>query len=270
MKIRPTTTADHEGMKQIWRVCFDDDEAFIALFFTYSNYWQAMVAEEDNVLISMLFALPSTNDFWYIYACATLPQYRQRGIMAQLLDAVYQRALNEKQKGIVIVPADNRLREYYKKHGFIDTFSLKKAIFTPANVVSEIEETELSVAEIVCLRGRFFYNSFAWSETHIDLVRQAVQLANGDIGTFKYQNALGYAVCEPTNHLIVKELAIERAILTTETLQTLANFLGTRFETTKVEFHLNANATIDGTREPFAMLKSPIPRTENYFNLALE
>ncbi len=270
MKIRLATTADHTQMRQIWRTCFDDDEAFIALFFTYSNYWRAMVVEEDNVLISMLFALPTTNDFWYIYACATLPQYRQRSAMAQLLNAVYQRALNEKQKGIVIVPADNHLREYYKKHGFIDTFSLKKAIFTPANANSEIEETELSTAEIVRLRDDFFNNSFAWSETHINLVRQTLQLAHGDIVTFKYQNALGYAVCEPTNHLIVKELAIECTILTTETLQTLANFLGARFNTTKIEFHLNANAPTDGTRMPFAMIKSPIPCPENYFNLALE
>ncbi len=270
MKIRQATPADYEQMKAIWRVCFDDEEAFIALFFEYSDYWQALVMEKDNALISMLYILPSTNDLWYIYACATLPQHRQQGAMAQLLDEVNKRALQAKQKGIAIVPANERLRAYYKKHGFNDDFSLKQAIFSPQNTITEIEKTELTNAEIVRIREGFYAKQFAWSETHIDLVRRTARLAQGDIVGFKHANALGYAVCEMQEWLIVKELATENTTLNTETLRTIANFLGTLFDTTKVEFRLNANSPTDGILLPFAMLKSPTPRPESYFNLALE
>ena len=72
VKIRYAKTEDFSQLKDIWLRCFNDSKEFIDLFFSYKGYWKAIVIEHNNTIVSMLFVIPTADDFWYIYAVATL------------------------------------------------------------------------------------------------------------------------------------------------------------------------------------------------------
>lgn len=91
------------------------EEALFKYCFKYCHY----IKENDKV-ISMLFALPckfvSANekcDCVYIYAAATLREYRGKGYMARLMEKV-----KNENDFLFLRPANSSLIAFYEKIGF--------------------------------------------------------------------------------------------------------------------------------------------------------
>ena len=92
--IRRSTPADLPVLQSIWQEIFGDPPAFTERFYKIFGADCAIVAEEDGTVVGMIHPLPvalAQNGQYsfgvYIYALATIPGYRGRGIAYALLRA---------------------------------------------------------------------------------------------------------------------------------------------------------------------------------------
>ena len=118
------------NLKTLWKLSFDDSDAFIDLFFNtvYKKENMLTIENEEGTPVSMTYLytfdvkIQGKKSRWmYLYALSTHPQYRNIGYAEQLINEAKNRAKIE-EKTLFLVPGNEKLREYYKKRGFCDTF----------------------------------------------------------------------------------------------------------------------------------------------------
>jgi len=117
---------DADAVAHIWQVCFGDDREYIDLYLT--NRFQTenmLVIHEDGRPVSMLSLLPVTvtiggekHQARYVYAVATLPEYRKKGYASRLI----HHAFDKYGEPLILQPADERLQWYYEQLGFEEVF----------------------------------------------------------------------------------------------------------------------------------------------------
>ena len=123
VKIRLSRPGDEAGIIRVWSAVFGDDEEYIRGFLDrlYAP-GRAAVAEEGGSIVSMalfprigeLVSPCGTGESCsYIYAVATLPDYRGRGYAAAVSRLASFKAREEGQ--VVICPAEAGLFGYYEK-----------------------------------------------------------------------------------------------------------------------------------------------------------
>lgn len=110
---------------ELWKTCFDDGD--------FSEFYLKERATADNMLViyrdgkpvSMASFLPAVYHtpkgaipVRYVYAVATLPAYRRQGLAKQLLICGSELW----DEPLVLCPADEHLRRYYEKMGFVRCF----------------------------------------------------------------------------------------------------------------------------------------------------
>ncbi len=111
------TPSDIPALKTIWHNVFGDDLADIDRFFQtlYANK-NTLIWKDSDKLVSMLYMLPYEHNV-YLYALATLPEYRGCGIMKKLINEACQRAAKQGAKGVFLIPAEG-METYYERFGF--------------------------------------------------------------------------------------------------------------------------------------------------------
>ena len=124
---------DREAICNIWQTCFGDERKDVEFYLdhrmTENNmllYWK------DEKPVAMASFLPAFYGFGqerkavrYVYAVATLPEYRHQGIAAELLK------FGEEHFGepLVLCPAEPHLWEYYGRLGFSKAFQKERRTF---------------------------------------------------------------------------------------------------------------------------------------------
>ena len=113
-----------EPLKELWQLAFGDSEAFVNRFFAdaYSPR-RCRCAWEDGRLAAALYWFDAEfagQKFAYLYAVATHPNFRRRGVcralMADTLDCLTARGYD----GALLMPQSGALREMYARMGFRD------------------------------------------------------------------------------------------------------------------------------------------------------
>ncbi len=146
-------------VRKLWECCFNDTPEFTDLYFSkrYTDE-RNIVIEKENKVVSALQLLPypltfynSTLQSWYISGAATFPEYRNQGVMKDLISSSFYRM---QQNGIpisILIPADEWLFSYYEKSGYAtvfysDTKTIKKSDFSYAssNLYKIKQHTEYS------------------------------------------------------------------------------------------------------------------------------
>lgn len=125
---------DINNMKYLWIDVFKDTEKYVDLVFeNYVDERNCIVAFDGEKLVAMLIGLPY--DFkicnqkmrgLYLCGLSTLPTYRGRGIMSDMLNMVSDICRNNNYSFCFLIPADTRLREYYSRFGFLNTALLNR------------------------------------------------------------------------------------------------------------------------------------------------
>ena len=90
-----------EKVKALWKLCFDDSDQFIDMYFRLRYKSEInVVIESGNEVISALQMLPYPMSFFgkqvatsYISGACTHPDFRNRGVMRQLLSQAFARML---------------------------------------------------------------------------------------------------------------------------------------------------------------------------------
>ncbi|MDR1629188.1 MAG: GNAT family N-acetyltransferase [Oscillospiraceae bacterium] len=121
-------------LKALWKTVFGDSDTVIDAFFaTLYDPQTTLVARNGGAVVSALYlldcglsVLKKTYASFYLYAAATLPGFRGRGLMAELLSAAKEFALRRKKEFICLYPAEDSLYDFYQKHGYEPVFKTKE------------------------------------------------------------------------------------------------------------------------------------------------
>ena len=119
-----------EQVKALWRICFQDSEEFIDLYFRlrYKNEVNAVIQNGDKV-VSALQMLPYPMTFCgktvqtsYISGACTHPDFRSKGVMRELLSQSFARMLRNEVHFSTLIPAEPWLFDYYAHMGYASVF----------------------------------------------------------------------------------------------------------------------------------------------------
>ena len=127
-------TAEQRDMRELWHDIFEDDYDEIDSFMVRHSDALPMIHKEEGRVVSMLYVVPLQQ--WdkrvaYIYAVATAPEYRGRGLATRLLGKAMQYA---KESGrfdcAALIPSSTESKQLYERLGFED---LQRPMAFPAS-----------------------------------------------------------------------------------------------------------------------------------------
>lgn len=119
-----------EQVKALWKLCFEDSEEFVEMYFKlrYKNEVNVAIQSGDEV-ISALQMLPYPMTFCgemvqtsYISGACTHPDFRGKGVMRELLSQSFARMLRNGIQFSTLIPAEPWLFDYYKRMGYATVF----------------------------------------------------------------------------------------------------------------------------------------------------
>lgn len=119
-----------EQVKALWKLCFEDSEEFVEMYFKlrYKNEVNVAIQSGDEV-ISALQMLPYPMTFCgemiqtsYISGACTHPDFRSKGVMRELLSQSFARMLRNGIQFSTLIPAEPWLFDYYKHMGYATVF----------------------------------------------------------------------------------------------------------------------------------------------------
>lgn len=110
----------------LWQETFGDEKEDIITFFeSLKDEITVFAFFDGKKLVSALYLINSQiiengkkyNGF-YLYAAATLPSYRNKGIMSSLIKEALDYSKDSTKDYITLLPAEEKLYNYYEKFGF--------------------------------------------------------------------------------------------------------------------------------------------------------
>lgn len=161
------------GLITLWQKSFGDSEAYISMFLdrNFDRIKTVVYVTEEipSVPVSVAYLLPVTHikegqaecNCWYLYAAATLPEYRGRGYFAEILKFV-----ETLPEPMVLVPGEESLIGYYEKQGMHKWLSERKRyvdVEIEKNALA-IKVLDLSVEEYIALRESILADDEQWKE----------------------------------------------------------------------------------------------------------
>ena len=140
-----------QDMIKLWKDTFHDSDSYINLVFdTYFNRDNAFVRYDGETLSAALLSIPYEFRYFngiesrlrgmYLCGLATRPEFRRRGIMADLMHEAEEAIAARGYDLTFLIPADDHLREYYKRMGYYDASYKTISTYTcnPDNRSSEL------------------------------------------------------------------------------------------------------------------------------------
>lgn len=150
-KVRTVRIDEKKEIMHMWDVVFGESNAYMQLYFGRKfRPERCMAVEQDGKLVSSLEILPYPFAFHkmmagsgYLSGVATLPEYRGRGLMGQMLIETfrYQRQLG--QLVSTLIPASHSLYDLYEKYGFVTAFRLQNQVIDRDSTTQRLPITQL-------------------------------------------------------------------------------------------------------------------------------
>ncbi len=117
-------------LKNLWQTVFGDTDDVIDFFFEHNvSLDNAYVYMADGKCVSAFYLIEApvkegseNKKAMYLYAAATLPEYRKRGIMAEMINYAVNRLEMAGYDYLYLYPANEKLYSYYEKAGFEAVF----------------------------------------------------------------------------------------------------------------------------------------------------
>ena len=131
IQIRTSRPEDVPRQRELWQLAFGDDGAYVDNFYhTYYRPERVLLLEEDGVVRAMTawfetnFAVPGQGRYRaaYLYAVATHPEARGRGLAGQLLAGADRIFREWGIPAVTTVPAEPSLHRFFGRNGFRECF----------------------------------------------------------------------------------------------------------------------------------------------------
>ena len=129
--------------RELWQLAFGDDGAYVDNFYqTYYKPERMLLLEEDGVVQSMTawfdtqLVLPGEGRFRaaYLYAVATDPAARGRGLAGRLLAGADEYFRGLAIPAVTTVPAEPSLHNFFGANGFRECFTLFQEALDPGEL----------------------------------------------------------------------------------------------------------------------------------------
>ncbi|GEM_PF-5654738 len=195
--------SDLSALKRIWKQGFGDSDDTIASFFDGAKgLYRCLCYLDGETPIATMYIFEC--DFCidgkkhkcaYLYALSTLPEYRGRGIMGDLLSYACEKLKTYGYEYVALAPAKQSLISYYERFGFLPSCMAKTADIPCDSIFDFATETEYltpdRLAQMRDSRGGSFVSFSS------EYVRFALDFC--DAAAISFDG--GYAVCVPDDNL---------------------------------------------------------------------
>ena len=118
-----------DALKQLWKTVFGDTDSFIDTFFAVAySPDRCRYLEEDGKTVSALYWFDCSYEggkLAYIYAVATHPEYRGKGLASRLLRQTHTHLMLQGYAGAVLKPA-NGLFPFYERLGYVTSGFIRR------------------------------------------------------------------------------------------------------------------------------------------------
>lgn len=226
IEIRPARPEEIPRQKELWKLAFGDDDAYIDYFYAHGEESQVLLLLEDGVVWTMVALFPVTVTLpqgeslssAYIYALATHPDARKKGFGRFILNYVDFYLQESGKDCVTIVPAEPSLYKYFATTGFEPTFSTRKVELLRDMVARPGEGdtiTPVSPAEYNALREQLLDGNLrvTYSEALIAYQQGLSRMERGDLFHLTVSGKEGLAAAEYLDEdtVLVKELLLPPA-----------------------------------------------------------
>lgn len=147
-------TKEKEKVKALWKLCFDDSDAFIKMYFRLRYNKEVNVSIDSGAeVISALQMIPYPMTFCerevptaYISGACTHPEYQGNGVMRELLSQAFTRMQQNSVLFSTLIPAEPWLFEYYTRMGYAPVFNYSEHTFLASDIQQPVE-TEADIEQ---------------------------------------------------------------------------------------------------------------------------
>ena len=184
--LRCSTIQDIPRLRELWALAFGDDGAYVDNFFqTYYQPERMLVLEEDGVIQSMTawfdttFVVPGEGSFRaaYLYAVATHPECRGRGMSGRLLAWADDHFRSLGIPAETTVPAEPSLHNFFRAHGFRECFTHTQLHTQPGS--GPEGEPPFALDKLTPFHYQSLRENLLAGTPHIDLGEEAVAYQAG-------------------------------------------------------------------------------------------
>jgi hypothetical protein len=235
---------------------------------------RCLLWEQNSIPIAMLHLLPQlikthSRDYkaQYLYAAATLPEFRGHGIMRQLMQAAEQDGIENGCEYTVLLPATQSLYKYYSDNGFETAFNVKKAQVTRKELLNlaygsftllQKSQNNKTAAQ---LRYKYYNNAVICTEELSSYIAEEWLSTGGK--TLQFDEGFIYYI-EKGDKVHVKELCGAKLQYKSMLATLLQNTIGEQFF-----FYLNPSVDIfiHTENKKIAMIKPIINMDDNIRSL---
>ncbi len=123
--LRFSTNNDRDELKKLYNICFPGESDFCSRYFEFVYPKTKCIVFDNGSIVAMAHLIDIEIEAYenvfkgaYLYAVATLPEFRGRGIAANILKFAENHCIGNGYDFLCLIPQKESLFEFYKKFGF--------------------------------------------------------------------------------------------------------------------------------------------------------
>lgn len=170
------------SLVELWHTVFGDSPEYIELIFKpeYAKDILCFAELDNGRAVSAFYLIKNTlrlegklYNGYYLYAAATLPEYRKYGIMSGLIRQAQLFCRENGDDFISLVPSEESLYSYYSRFGFVDAMYRYTGTYNKESDDAKLYPDETALAEKIrqCYEGNMLYTTgqaFAYCKDSLD------------------------------------------------------------------------------------------------------
>lgn len=169
-RLKNPSAAETEQLKSLWLKCFCEEQRAAELIFSkYLDVFEPYAVKSDGKTAAALYLVSGSlngEEAHYLCGAATLPEYRNKGIMTGLIEYALEDARKGGDKYSLLFPADESLYRFYSRLGYTAGCTAKKVKLTRRQLEDiYTDKRSLPAADYACLQELCFNKDyFKYSE----------------------------------------------------------------------------------------------------------
>ncbi len=169
-------------LRRLWQEAFGDTDTFLDTFFAEAfSPCRALCARYNERVVGALYWFNceyNGKPIAYIYAVATLKEYRGRGVCRALMSTLHKRLKASGYSGAILVPSEKSLFNFYGRMGYVALASIRNLTSEAAKPVEPVKHIEKT--EYAKLRRRYLpKNSVIQEAEGLDFLSTQMQFYKG-------------------------------------------------------------------------------------------
>ncbi|HAN43970.1 MAG TPA: hypothetical protein DCP97_01125 [Ruminococcaceae bacterium] len=268
-------------LKRLWRECFGADDKYLNMYFgtryRHENTLVYLVNQRAAAMLTMLpICLAANNKEYsarYIFAVATLSEYRGRGLSTQLLKFADDYMSSNNIAAAVLAPANASLFGFYRQRGYSTLFNIKQVTVNCSEIncgcCDDILAGDISAQQYAKLRDASFADASIyakWDVQQLEYIKTELELFGGGFFSFKKGAYIACAALENNNETVkIKEIITDGKITVEEILACICKMFAP--QKLVVNMRQSSGTIFSSEILPYAMIKwynnIELPTVEN-------